>query len=215
MIIEGAIFDMDGLMMDTERLVFENWQEIMTKKGYSYTADDFRKTIGKRRIETEQIMKAQYGEDFPYLECADECHVLFIEKTERDGIPVKKGLFELLQVLKERGVKTAVATSTRRPSAERALSMTGAMPYFDAVVCGEDVTEGKPDPEVFLKAAERIDVEPDKCAALEDSPSGITAAYRAGMKTIMVPDFIEPDDEIRDMLDLLCADLEEAISFFE
>ncbi len=209
--IKGAVFDMDGLMMDTERIVFENWREIMAECGYRYDLETFKKTIGVRRVETERMMKGIYGDDFPYLDIAEKCHVLFIEKTERDGIPVKKGLFELLGYLKENGIKMAVATSTRRGSATRALSITGVLDYFDAVVCGEDVQNGKPDPEVFLTAAQRIDTPAGECIALEDSINGIIAAHRAGMLTVMIPDMIEPTEGLAPLPDHLFGDLSEVV----
>ena len=212
--IQGAVFDMEGLMFDTEKLVFENWKEITARLGYDFTLDIFKKTIGKRRIETEKLLKGIYGEDFPYLDIAEMCHVLFVDKTDRNGIPVKKGLKSLLEHFKETGVKLAVATSTRRGSATRALEMTGVLPCFDAVVCGEDVKNGKPDPEVFLTAAGKLGVLPEYCVAFEDSYNGLIAAHRAGMTTVMVPDLLPPTKEIMPYVTHLCRDLDEARSVF-
>lgn len=201
-------------MLDTERIVFENWCEVVPKYGYDYNEEIFKKTIGIRRVEEQQILKDLYGDDFPYMDIVEDCHVLFLKKTE-SSVPTKKGIFELLDFLKEHKIKIAVATSTRRNSAERCLGLAGLLPYFDTIICGEDVTKGKPDPEIFLKAAKKLGIAPDFCAVLEDSINGINAALNAGMSAIMIPDFLEPDDSLRNKLTLLCSDLTETIPFLE
>jgi HAD superfamily hydrolase (TIGR01509 family) len=118
----------------------------------------------------------------------------------------------LLDFLKQNNIKMAVATSTSRQSCERMLKKSGAFPYFDEIVCGDDVTNGKPNPEVFLKASEKLGIEPKSCIALEDSINGIKSAYSAGMTAIMVPDFLQPTDEIKPMISILCKDLTEVIN---
>ena len=212
--VKGAVFDMDGLMIDSERIVFENWVEIMARRGYKFGRDIFCRVIGMRRAETEHTLQGIYGDDFPFLDIAEESHYMFIDKT-KDGMPVKEGLFEIIEFLKQRGVPLAVATSTRRPSAERALRLAGVIDKFDAIICGEDVTRGKPDPEIFLTAAERIGVKPSECAVFEDSINGVRAAHSAGMLTVMVPDMQQPPDELLPMVDILCGSLLDAISYLD
>lgn len=211
--VNGAVFDMDGLMIDSERIVFENWVEIMERRGYEFGKDIFCRTIGMRRAETERTLKELYGDDFPFLDIAEECHYLFIEKT-KDGMPVKKGLPEILDFFEERGVPLAVATSTRRKSAERALSLAGVIDRFDAIICGEDVTRGKPDPEIFLTASALIGAPPAECAVFEDSINGVRAAHSAGMITVMIPDMQQPPEDIISQVDILCNSLLDAIKYF-
>lgn len=209
--IKGAVFDMDGLMFDTERLVYESWQEMMDEIGLPYDIEVFKNTIGKRKKEVELFYLAEYGDDFPYWELAGRNRARYIRRIEREGIPVKKGLYEILEWLKGNGVKIALATSTSRYTAELNLRIAKVSGYFDALVCGEDVTNGKPHPEVFLTAAKKLGLEPQDCAAFEDSINGIKSAHAAGMITVMVPDFLQPTEEIIPMIDHLCADLNEAI----
>ena len=208
--IKGAIFDMDGLMFDTERLVFENWLQMMTELGYTYDLDFFKQTIGKRKKEVELIYRNTYGEAFPYWELADRGKERYVRRVKTEGIPVKKGLFDMLNRLKDRRVKIALATSTSRQTAAMNLALAGVSDYFDVLVCGEDVINGKPHPEVFLTASERLGLAPCECLAFEDSINGIKSAHAAGNITVMVPDFLQPTDEIVPMIDYLCEDLSQA-----
>ena len=209
--LRGAIFDMDGLMFDTEKLVYENWLEMMTRRGFEYNLDIYKKTVGKRKAEVELYYKSVYGADFPYWELADMCRNNYIERVKREGLPVKKGLYELLGFLRANGVKLAVATSTSRQTTELNLELTDTAKYFDVLVCGNEVRNGKPDPEVFLTASEKLGEAPESCLALEDSINGIRAARSAGNITVMVPDMLQPTPELLPMIDFLCRDLSEVI----
>ncbi len=193
--LKGAVFDMDGLMFDTERLVYDNWQHMMDEHGYSYDIEFFKR--------------------FPYRTFADECRARYIERVKRDGIPVKKGLCEILDFCRENGIKTALATSTSRETAEFNLKSANVSEYFDALVCGNEVKNGKPHPEVFLAAAKKLGLAPECCAAFEDSINGIKSAKAAGMITVMVPDLLQPTEEIRPMISYLCNDLSEAKAYLE
>ena len=213
--IKAAVFDMDGLMFDTERLVYDNWQQMMDERGYEYSIEDFKQTVGRRKAEVQNFYFGRYGVDFPYWELSEHGKQMYIDKVKRDGIPVKSGLYETLSYLKEKGCKIALATSTSRQTAEFNLESAGVTEYFDALVCGGDVKNGKPHPEVFLTAAAALGEKPEDCIAFEDSINGIKSAYAAGMTTVMVPDFLEPTDEIRPMIGFLCKSLEESILFME
>lgn len=209
MSIKGAVFDMDGLMFDTENLTFKLQRDILAEAGLEFSLDDYKKTIGKRLADLPVLFYELFGESYDFDRFRLECRNAYIKYTEEYGIPVKDGLFELLDELKEKDIKIALATSTTRRSAERTLKIAGVFDYFDELVCAEDVKNGKPDPEPFLKAAEKLSLEPSECMALEDSVNGIKSAYLAGMKTVMVPDLIEPDDEIKAMCDLVLGSLNE------
>lgn len=211
--IKGAIFDMDGLMFDSERLVCSIWQEMMDENGYKFNVDIFKNTIGLRQDKSKKFYTSLYGEDFDYDGFKIQSRQRFYKRIEKDGVPIKKGLFELLDFLKDNNIKMAVATSTSAKTALKVIKKAGVYDYFDSFVCGDDVKNGKPHPEVFLTAAERIGVPPEECVAFEDSINGIKSAFAANMTTVMVPDFLQPTDEIKPKISLLCKSLDEAIAF--
>lgn len=213
--IKGAVLDMDGLMIDSEKIVYQNWTKMMTEAGYDYSLDFYKKTLGKRKAEVEKIYLAAYGADFPYWAFAGKSHVMYLEQLKTDGVPAKPGLYELLNFFKDSGIKIALATSTSRETATLNLKSIGVLEYFDALVCGNDVTNGKPHPEIFLTAAKRLGLDPKDCAAYEDSLTGIESAYAAGMITVMVPDYLEPTEQIRPKVNLLCETLDESIDFIK
>lgn len=211
--LKAAVLDMDGLMFDTETLVYEIWQDMMDRRGYEYSIEDYRHTVGKRKKEVELFYLGRYGEDFPYWELANECRSTYLDRIADGGLRVMPGLFELLDYLKESGLKIALATSTSRRTSELNLRLTDTAKYFDELVCGEDVKNGKPDPEVFLTAAARLGVAPECCVAFEDSINGIISAHDAGMMTVMVPDYVQPTEELLPKISLLCGELSQSIGF--
>lgn len=210
--IKGAIFDMDGLMIDSEKIVIMGYEFAMNKFGYGREILDLAKScIGLTYDDTRRKFNENMGNGFdydtfkPYV--SDFVHKYF--KT--NGVPVKKGLFELLEVLKNVGCKLCVATSTRESTARDELIDAKILPYFEDLVSGDKIQNGKPAPDIFLEAAKRIDVQPQNCIVFEDSINGIKAAYNAGMKAIMVPDMIEPTEEILPMIYKRLNSLDEAI----
>lgn len=213
--IKGAVLDMDGLMFDSERIVYETWQSMMDEGGYPYDFELYKQTIGKRKKEVELIYLSKYGADFPYRRFADRCHDSYLERLRTVGIPIKPGLFELLDFLKDNGVKISLATSTSRETATLNLQTSDTLRYFDTLVCGNDVKNGKPHPEVFLTAAERLGLDPKDCVAYEDSLTGIESAHAAGMITIMVPDYLQPTKEIMPMISCKCQTLSDSIEFLK
>ena len=211
--INGAVFDMDGLMFDSERLVYETWQMMMDELGFEYNLDIFKNTIGLRTDLTESYYNSLYGERFCYKPLKQRSREIFLKRVSEEGVPIKKGLVELLEFLKSNNLKIAVATSTSAQTAHKIIKMAGVYDYFDAFVCGDDVKNGKPHPEVFLTAAEKLSLPPTECVAFEDSINGIKSAYSAGMTTVMVPDYLQPTQEIIPMINCLCNDLSQAIEF--
>lgn len=197
--IGGVVFDMDGLMFDTENLTYKLQKKILEKKGIVYTLDAYKQTIGKRTEDIVDLFRELCGEDFDYSSFRIECRETYTEYTDKHGVPIKEGLFDLLDYLKAKDIKTALCTSTTEPSARRTLRISGTLPYFDTLVCADDVKRGKPYPDPFNKAAEKLGVKPENCLALEDSINGIKSAYASGMVTVMIPDLIEPTEEIKPM----------------
>lgn len=209
----GAVFDMDGLMFDTERIVYEIWLKMLTADGLDYDLEIFKRTVGLRRDESERLYKSVYGEDFDYDSYKQKCRMLHKQRIINEGVPIKKGLGELLEFLKSNNFKISLATSTSKETALWMIERSGLFDYFDAFVCGNEVKNGKPAPDVFLEAAKRIGVNPQNCFAFEDSFNGIRSAHCAGMITVMVPDMISPDDEIKGLSDFICSSLDECIEF--
>ncbi|MDD5795335.1 MAG: HAD family phosphatase [Oscillospiraceae bacterium] len=213
--IKGAVFDMDGLMFDTEKLVYQAWQRVMDSNGYDYDFEIYKKTVGRRTAETRKFYEELYGGEFDYQRLRNEANVFFRDDIETNGVPLKKGLVNILEYLKTHNIKIALATSTSSATAMGLLEKANVKQYFDRFVCGNMVKNGKPHPEVFLTAAKELCLKPESCIALEDSINGIKSAYNAGMKPLMVPDLLEPTEEIKPMLFALCKDLDEAIEYFK
>lgn len=211
--IKGAVLDMDGLMFDTERLTFEIERELLSRRGVDFTLELYRENIGRRSVEVRKSFLKLCGDDFNYDEYHRRAMESFWAYTASKGVPLKDGLFDLLDFLRDNNIKIALATSTTSKSAREILRRAGVIEYFDRLICGDMVSRGKPDPEVFAVAAGRLKLSARECVALEDSPNGIASAYSAGLVTIMVPDLIEPSCETRKMCRRICRSLTEAQSF--
>lgn len=195
--IELIIFDMDGLMFDTETISFESWVKAAEDYGYIIEEELFHKTIGTNMKKTRTIYENHFGPEFPMDIIIEKRTELSEEIVKSKGIPVKKGLYELLEYLKESDVKLAVATSASRKRAVKFLTISDVIGYFDCIICGDEVRESKPHPEIFLKACEFMGVKEEHTLVLEDSEAGIVAATKAHMISIMIPDVLQPSDDIR------------------
>lgn len=213
--ITGAVFDMDGLMIDTEKLYLRYWKQAAADFGYDMQDEHVYAIRSLARKYSIPKLKSFFGQDFPTEDVRARRTELINAHIRDNGIELKKGLFELLDWLKAHGVKLAVATATPRERAEMYLKKINALDYFDAVICGDMITNGKPDPDIYLTAARELGLPPEQCAAFEDSPNGIKAAHSAGCHAVMIPDMTPPDEEITPLLDAVYNDLEQAISFFE
>ena len=194
------IFDMDGVLFDTERISYECWEEIGEAMELGDLSEGIRGCIGLNRNDTEALMYRLYGEDFPFDEFIETVHILMKKRLLEEGTPVKEGVRELLKYLAENGYIIGMASSSGRESVMGHLEETGLAGYFRAVITGDMVEHSKPDPDIYLKACEELGVTPTNAVAIEDSLNGIRSAYRAGMKPVMVPDLIEPTPEIEAML---------------
>lgn len=209
--IKGVIFDMDGVMIDTELQSNLGWLWAANKEGVSmpmWLIDSFK---GAMPQNSAKMFDDYYKgtKDYWKLRQLRSDHVHEIRKTE--SVPVKPGLINLLNFIKENNLSCAVATSTQRSSAEKSLHVIGAWDYLDAVVYGDEVLKGKPEPDIFLKAAKDINCEPEECIVIEDSINGIKAGYAARMKVVHVPDTISIDDDIKKMTSVICKDLNQVI----
>ena len=195
--VQGVIFDMDGLMLDSQRLATDAWTRAVASLGYHLTEALNLQLLGRTPRDSDAILRAAFGVDFPVDAARDVARQLFRDLTPARGIPVKPGLGALLDFLEARDVRTAVATSSSRAACVRHLQHANLLQRFAVLVCGDEVTSGKPAPEIFLTAASLLGIRPEACVVLEDSFAGIRAAHAAGMIPVMVPDLHPPDEDIR------------------
>lgn len=205
--IKAVIFDMDGLMIDSERVTFEGYQHIMSKMGKTITEDFYITLLGKPIKGIFQRFYDVYGNDFPIESVITDVHRYMAERFETEGVPLKTGLVELLKYCREKGYRTIVATSSNRNRVDTILKSADIEQYFDDSICGDEVTKGKPDPEVFLKSCMKLGVNTDEAVVLEDSEAGIQASYAAGIKVICVPDMKQPEPEYAQKTFMIVTDL--------
>ncbi len=189
----AAVFDMDGTLLDTEPLYREAIYAACTELGYQMTDDLHVAQIGVPTDGARHIFETAFGPDFPFEHFRKRMHEIMSEIEVARGVSEKPGARDFLLLLKARGIPTAVVTSTARPAAPDRLMRAGIAELFDVVITRSDVSNGKPHPEPFLMAAERLGIPASSCLALEDSPTGVRSAKAAGMKVVMVPDMVPPD----------------------
>lgn len=213
--IKGAIFDMDGLMLDTEKLFVKFWIKAAADYGYNMTKEHVLSIRSLSRKYSEPKLKGIFGEEFNFENVRSQRIKLMNSYIDENGLEVKKGLFSMLNYLKTNKIKIAVATATGRDRAELYLDRIGVLEYFDATIYGDMVENGKPAPDIYLAAVAKLNLNPSECVAFEDSPNGLKSASAAGCKTIMIPDLTQPDDEIEPFLNAVYSNLEEAIDYFE
>lgn len=191
-----VIFDMDGLMFDTERIAISAWQKAGRDFGIHITSSIVIETLGLDINGTEKIFKKYFGNNFPFNDIR-RLRVTYSQKIiEDNGIPVKNGLYDLIKFLEQKDIMKAVATSTERTRAERCLELAGLKNNFDIIVCGDEVSKGKPNPDIFLEVAIRLDCKTDESIVLEDSENGIIAASNAKMYPFLVPDIKRPSENV-------------------
>lgn len=191
---EAIIFDMDGLMFDSERATRDAYYEVARQDGFDFSDEFYVGLLGKNQKAIFKTFTDHYGDNFPIPEIFKRVHQIIRERYEREGVPVKEGLEDLLKTCRELGLKTVVATSSERNRVDDLLKMTGLTEYFDETICGDEIENGKPNPEIFLKAAAKIGVKPENAWVLEDSKAGIEAAHRAEIPVICVIDLAEPEN---------------------
>ena len=210
----AVLFDMDGVIFDSERAVLAVWREIAGEMELSGIDGVFVQCVGVNKQRTREIFCEAYP-DLDFDEFDVRVRRLFLSRYDKGRLPVKPGVREILAGLRERRIPLALASSTRTETVKRELEEAGFLGCFDTVIGGDLVTRSKPDPEIFLTAASRLGAEPADCFVIEDSFNGIRAASAGGFRPIMVPDMLPPDAEMEEKAELIAADLFEAWDYLQ
>ena len=206
--IHAVIFDMDGLMFDTERIAQKVWQQAAAEYSYIFPEETYRGVIGRKLPDVRRFIYQQFGADFPFDQVYHRKQRLLNIYITNQGIPVKPGLFELLEKIESRSLPLAVASSSGRQIILNNLSVAGIdAGRFQAIVGGGEISKGKPAPDIFLAVANHLHADTNKCLVLEDSNAGILAAHAAGMIPVMVPDMIPPETETVNLAYCILPDL--------
>ncbi len=210
--IENVIFDMDGLMFDTERLYVRSLEEYVgPKTGVVFPRENIFKTLGSNHADFRRMFPVLFGTAISFDACYAMIESWMKNEMETNGVPVKPGLYALLDALKASGIGVALATGTSRPIAQEYLRRTDTLKYFDAFAFGDQVPHGKPDPEIFLLACRALHAEPETTAVFEDSVNGLKAAHAGGFFSVCVPDLIDPLPRLDFTPDAVFRSLDEAI----
>lgn len=213
--LKAVIFDMDGLMIDSERVTYDGYVIECKKLGHTMTEEFYKTLLGKPIAGIYAQFHKEFGEDFPIEEVIQKVHAYMADLFETKGVPVKPGLIDLLKYLKENNYKTIVATSSNRHRVDIILESAKIASYFDDSICGDEVTKGKPNPEVFLKSCEKLGVHPDEALVLEDSEAGIQAAHSANIRVICVPDMKYPEEQYTQMTHKIVNSLEDVLTLIK
>ncbi|MBO4395615.1 MAG: HAD family phosphatase [Eubacterium sp.] len=208
------VFDMDGVLLDSERLILNIWILLGEKHHVTGMEDVMKECLGTNNTETRRIVESHFGPDFPYEEFRAEAREMFFDRTKKDGVPLKAGSRELLQFLKINGWDIGLASSTSGNTVREELQTVGLLDFFKVVVSGEMVRESKPHPEIYFKACEMLGSDPKETIAIEDSKNGVRSAAMAGCRVIMVPDIVPPDPDSERLAWKVFPDLGEVRRYF-
>lgn len=195
MLPELMIFDMDGLLFDTERMFMELRAGVLPKYGYEHRPEDYMKTVGVSGKNLRAILDSIYGPEYPKDAVTRDTRALQTEYIKQHGVPIKPGIPELLNWTKENEIPCCVASSSQRPYVEFFIETAGMKDYFSFLLCGDEVSLTKPDPEIFLRCCEHAKTEPSRALVLEDSENGVLAACSGNIPVICIPDLKQPSEE--------------------
>lgn len=194
----AVIFDMDGLLLDSERPYRDAWLAVCNAKGYPLNDSIYRQAVGRDERDTREIFRRHFGDGFPYDNICSDVRIIMDKHTAGNGHALKDGVVDLLAYLAQQTIPCAVATSTMREKAVARLDQAKILSYIREVSGGDEVMKGKPEPDLYLLAAKKLAAVPGQCLVFEDSAPGARAAHKAGMDVIVIPDLIQPPDDVRD-----------------
>lgn len=212
---KAVVFDMDGVIFDSEKMILDIWIQLGKEHDIPGIEETMYKCLGVNAAETKQIFLRAYGEDFPYDVYVKEASCRYHAKADGGELPMKPGVVELLTFLKENGYIVGLASSTREGCVRQELEDAGIICYFKELTCGDMLKKSKPEPDIYLMACEKLGVKPEEAIAIEDSFNGIRSAYAAGMTPIMVPDIIQPDEEMKEKSHKIFASLLDVKAWLE
>jgi HAD superfamily hydrolase (TIGR01509 family) len=210
----AVIFDMDGLMFDTENLTIPLWETAGKPFGYNLTREIVLRMVGISGEKARRVLLEEFGADFPYDTIRDEFRLLVKKEMAEKGVPKKPGLMYLLDRLRAVNIPLGVATSSRGATAIDLLGKAGIIGYFKAITGGEEVKNGKPAPDIFLLAAEKLLTPPCNCVGFEDSTAGLMGLHSAGIRSVFIKDVVSPPEEVLAAVWRRCNDLSEAAALF-
>ena len=195
--IKAVIFDMDGLLLDSESVAMSTFIDSCREHGIEPDIKVYYKCVGTNEAGTREVLTRGYGPDFPFDTVFTLWNKKYWDAALNRPVPVKAGAIDLLLYLGIEKIRKAVVTSTRRGKAIRMLSNANLLDFFEFVLCGDEINKGKPDPEMYLTGCNKLLEQPADCLALEDSDNGVLSAYNAGMNVIQVPDMVAPGDKVK------------------
>ena len=213
--VKAVIFDLDGTLIDTEKIYRMIWPQAMASLGYVFTEEMYLQLRSLGRPFAPRRFKEWFGEDFDYDNARRVRKGLFDAYVAKNGIQIKKGAIELLDFLHTKNIVTAIATATDLDRAKEYLDMVGLTNHFDRILSATMVDEGKPSPKVYQFACEELGLNPGDCMAVEDAPNGVKSANAAGLKVVMIPDQSEADDDLKTLLYAYLPSLDKIIDIIE
>lgn len=213
--IRGIIFDMDGLLLDSERVALATVAAAAAELGLEWRAEVGLAMVGLNSQDGPAVIRHHLGDDYPVADLYEAFGRIYEEAIAAGRIPLKGGVMALFDVLDGLSLGRVVATSTRRSRAEPKLAAVGLLPRVHGMVCGDEVSRGKPAPDIFVAAAARLGVPVANCLVLEDSNAGVRGALAAGTRVVMVPDLLQPADDVRAAGVPVAASLHDIAGFLE
>ena len=201
-----VVFDMDGVLFDSERLIQRYWLRVGERHGLPDIGETFLQCVGTTRVHSRKVFEARYP-DCSYTEFQDECRALFFKTIDQSGMPLKPGAEEILARLRDQGAAIGLASSTRMELVRWELESVNLLKYFDVLITGDLLEKSKPAPDIYLMACDALEVPPSKAWAIEDSHNGIRSAAAAGMRVIMVPDLLPATEEMERLAEAILPDL--------
>lgn len=208
---KAAIFDMDGLLIDSERPIMQAWLEVAARHEIPLDEATYLQVVGRNAADSRKVLDGLFPAAFPFEVARERVQVLLDERHAARGYPAKPGALALLSRLRQLGVPCGVASSTRVREIRRRLELAGLLGFFQSISGGDEVVRGKPDPELFLLAGTRIGIDPARCMVFEDSEFGAAGALAAGMSVVLVPDLKAPSARIQSTCKAILPSLEDAL----